>query len=213
MPHLNQQRATPRTGFTLLELVLALSVLAILIGLTWPSLMRFVGDQRLRDDVELVRSRAAAVRSSAIAERLTFQFRYEPGGTRYLILPYERPLTGRQDENLDATSAGSIDDKLRVRDYELDEGNRFSAAAPSPLGSTSQPPLTEQISQDWLALFGGEATLAQTTWSEAILFKPDGSATDTEFFVVDDDGRYQRIAVRGLTAAVSSGPVQQEDRR
>lgn len=207
-----RNREAKRAGFTLLELVLALSVLAILVGLTWPSLMRFVGDQRLRDDVELVRARTATVRSSAIAEGLTFQFRYEPGGTRYIILPYERPLTSEPAGTDGATSPGGIDDKLRVRDYELDEGNRFESTAPSRISGSSQPAATEQLSQDWLALFGGDAILAQATWSEAILFEADGSAGDAEFFVVDEEGRYQRIAVRGLTAAVSAGRVEQEDR-
>ena len=45
--------------------------------------------------------------------------------------------------------------------------------------------------------------LAVISWSEPVLFFPDGSATDTEIELNNVDGRTVQLCVRGLTGAAS----------
>ena len=78
---------------------------------------------------------------------------------------------------------------------------------------TSQTVTTERLAEDWLTDFGAPVTLADVSWAGAILFRPDGTAGDASFVVVDAAGRYQVLSVRGLTAAVSIGPIERERRR
>ncbi len=201
--------AGPRQAFTLLELTLALAVLAVVIGLTWPALLRFVAEQDLKEDVAKVRAQLSATRMLAIEEGITYQFRFEPQKQRFIVLPYERPL-GQQAAN-PATGA-AVSPAQSVQVFELGEDLRFLSEPPGPLGSPT-PVVAERLTENWLRLFGGDTTLAQAAWSPAILFLPDGTAQDAMLVVADDDGRYQQVDVRGLTGAVYVGPVEREDRR
>jgi prepilin-type N-terminal cleavage/methylation domain-containing protein len=194
-------------GFTLWELVLALAVLAMLIGMTWPAVTQFMGEQRLKEDVATVRTELGATRSRAIRNGVTFQFRFEPGGRQFIVLPSERPVSMTAAAASQETSATtSIDPEVQVRTFQLVEGNRFEVNDPQR-GSLGLAVATEKLTQDWLELFGGGSTLAQVNWSPAILFNADGTSQDAVFFVLDEEGRYQQVSVRGLTAAVSIGPV------
>ena len=55
-----------RDGFTLWELVLALAVLAMVVGMTWPAVTRFIGENRLKEDTAELRNQLASTRSRAI---------------------------------------------------------------------------------------------------------------------------------------------------
>jgi hypothetical protein len=195
-------------------LTLALAVLAVVIGLTWPALLRFVGEQDLKDDVSEVRARLASVRMLAIEEGIAYQFRFETQGRRCLILPYERPLGSGENSGTAGSSSSTlqISPSQAVQVFELGADHLFLPEPRGPLGSPT-PVVAERLSEEWLRLFGGDATLAQGNWSPAILFMPDGTAQDASLVVVDEEGRYQSLSVRGLTGAVYVGPVEREDRR
>ena len=72
-------------GFTLLELMIVLAILAMLIAVAWPSLrrplMRSAAQQAARQLVrDLARARMAAIDSGQIVA-----LRFEPGGPRYVV--------------------------------------------------------------------------------------------------------------------------------
>jgi prepilin-type N-terminal cleavage/methylation domain-containing protein len=202
-------RPALRAGFTLLELVIALAVIAVLAGLAWPYLLRFSAEQTLRENVEAVRARLALTRYSAMDSGLAWQFRYEPQGRRCLVLPQDRPLGANPGSG--STATGTVEFPAEL--LELAEGLRFLPNAPGPIALTSQAVTTERLSEDWLTQFGAPASLAQIGWASAILFQPDGTGDDATLVVVDKDGRYQTLSVRGLTASVSVGPIERERRR
>lgn len=198
-------------GFTLWELVLALAVLAILVGLTWPTVTRFVGENRLKEDTGTLRNHLASTRSRAIRNGVTFQFRFEPGGRRYVILPLERPA-GVASPSAGGSSPSVMDPEMQVQVYQLAEGNRFEVHDPEAGSALASSVLTERLSEDWVQLFGGSSELARVTWSPAIQFGADGTSEDVYFFVQDEEDRYQQITVRGLTSAVSIGDLHKERR-
>lgn len=201
---LNQRRS----AFTLLELVLALAVIAAVLGLAWPVLMRFSAEQALKENVEAVRARLARTRLSAMNSGLSYQFRFEPNGRRCLVLPNERPSGSG-----DATGTASTGESEHPAELiELTEGLRFLTAPPGP-AAQSQAATTERLPEDWLTAFGAPASLAEVAWATPILFLPDGTADDGSLVVVDKDGRYQELTVRGLTATVSVASIQRERRR
>lgn len=207
-----------RAAFTILELVLALAVIAAVMGLAWPVMLRFSAEHALKDGVEQVRSRLARTRLLTIESGLTHQFRYEPGGRRCLVMPFERPLGtpagGTSSANATTTAAGSTGTSPQPRALvlELTEGLRFLSSPPGPVALT-QPETAERVSEDMLSMFGAPTSLAQIGWSKAVVFKPDGTSKDTTFVVADAGGRYQVLSVRGLTGAVSVGPIERERRR
>lgn len=198
-----------RGAFTLLELVLALAVMAAILGLAFPVLMRFSAEHTLKENVEAVRARLARTRLSAMNSGLTWQFRYEPNGRRCLVLPQQRPLSS--PDSGDAAVDGNTEAIAEL--LELAEGLRFLPSPPGPAALTSQSTTTERLAEDWLTAFGAPASLAEVGWAGAILFMPDGTAQDASLVVVDDDGRYQVLSVRGLTAAATVEPIERERRR
>lgn len=206
---------TVRAAFTLLELVLALAVIAALVGLAWPVMIRFAGEQSLKRDVDAVRARLARTRLTAMESGLTFQFRYEPDGRRCLVLPAQRPLddpqetAGRSASPLSQPAAHTPAPRALL--LELDEGHRFLSAPPGP-AAFAQPEAVERIPDDWLTAFGASPRLAEVAWGPAIRFAPDGTAQDASFVIADEEGRFQVLRVRGLTAAVYVGPVERERR-
>lgn len=212
MFRLSPERSRPsRQGFTLWELVLALAVLAILIGLTWPVVTRFVGENRLKEDTASLRNQLGSTRSRAIRNGVAFQFRFEPGGRRYVVLPLERPV-GAVSTSLSGSSSPVTQSELLVQAWQLAEGNRFAVQDPQAGLNLASTAITERLTQDWLELFGGNSQLAQVNWSPAIQFRPDGTSDDVYFFVEDEEGRYQQVTVRGLTSAVSIGDLYKERR-
>src|SRR6185437_3581200 len=74
-----------RSAFTLLELLLALSVLVAVAAITWPALERPLASQRLRRAAEQVRTQWIKARTKAISTGETYSFRYEPDTARFRV--------------------------------------------------------------------------------------------------------------------------------
>ena len=68
------------------------------------------------------------------------------------------------------------------------------------------------ISDDFLMGLPGSLELSSVSWSQPILFYPDGTAVSAAFNVVDTKKQFVRISVRELTGAVSVDQIRQETR-
>ena len=78
-----------QAGMTLLELVLVLAILAIMAGLSVPLLNSYLRQEELRRNVTEVRTLTASARIKSLDTGLIYQFRFEPEGRWFVILPYE----------------------------------------------------------------------------------------------------------------------------
>ena len=187
-----------RRGYTFVELLLVLALLAVLAGMAWPSVLRFSNEQTIKEAGERVRSELDRTRFRAIDEGVTYQFRYEPNGRRYIAVPAEREGA--------ATPTGSATPPAptyAVASGEISEGLTFQ---PAP-GTT---PTGELVTADWLAGLPESALLAQTRWSSPILYRPDGTGTTASFWLIDEDRRYIKLSVRELTGMATAGPLRTE---
>jgi prepilin-type N-terminal cleavage/methylation domain-containing protein len=198
-----------RTGLTLLEILLALGVIAILATLAWPSVMRLHGEQQIVDSAEKVRALVATARVHAIESGLAYQFRYEIGGNHFLVIPFEKEFEGIDTRTQGAGTAEGLG-RFSKAGGNLPEGVTFAKSKDS--SSVSTIGAGQQLSSDALNGLPGADKLSGLSWSGPVIFQPDGSSTDVEFSVVDR--RNQRIAlrVRGITGAVAAGRLQLEDR-
>ena len=179
-------------------MVLALSVLAAVAVITWPAVQRVYVDYVVKEGAEQVRSLLAGARAHAINSGLAYQFRFEPGGRRYVLIPYEREFAPQGGLTSGTTTSST---GLLVESHRLDE--RLTFGSLDPLGGV------EQVSADFFAGLPDAAELAGISWSMPIVFFPDGSAYDAGLIVVDQKGNSVPIVVRGLTGAPTIGPVQQ----
>jgi prepilin-type N-terminal cleavage/methylation domain-containing protein len=177
---MNRRRS--QRGYTLLELLLVLGILLVLAGLAFPGVMRIYGRHQFQTVVEDVRAHLAASRLRAIDTGVVYQFSYEPNGQRFSVTPFEA-AEGNSLPTLEGT---------------LPESFRFETTDNDQTSSTPQ------------SITGASTTDASTMSNEVIiLFVPDGSATEAALDVVDEENRFVRLSVRGLTGAVTVGGVQQ----
>lgn len=212
-------------GFTLLEMILVVAVLALLLAVTWPTLRRpmtrSVTQQAAR---QLVRD-LARTRLSAIETGQTLVLRYELGGGRYTVEPAE-PVTDDAGSSRDTPRGGpssgrwqsgpapdSAQDGTISVEYQLDQDVVFADPAQEvevefPAGSTLGNMLREQYQETQEVTTRLDRTAGDPELSAPIRFYPTGRAENAEFLLRGPDEYRVTVTLRGLTGAVSVGPVQ-----
>ncbi len=184
-------------GFTLLEILVVLSLLAVLIGITWPTLRGFIAEQEIERNRLQVWEDISRARIWAIDSGQAYQVRYEPYGRNYIVLPYDQPP---------AAASETATQQTLILSGELSEYCTFASSNVSPSGLSEDPP-TSRISDEWLASFPNSSQLAEAAWSSPIVFYPDGSATEMQWLIIDEDDRSTSISVRALTGVVTTGRI------
>lgn len=193
-----------RAAFTLLELVLVLSVLGVIIGISWPSVVQYMADEAIRESAQSVQAEAAGTRIKAIDTGLTYQFRYEPNGRRFAVIPFDPP------QNIDSTATPSPTNpghgEFPVQSGQIAETCRFLA----PDDGLFRSAAVERLPREMFANLPDAFDLAATAWAPPVLFFSDGTATDATFRIVDEGKRSIGVSVRGLTGTVSTEPLERE---
>ncbi len=208
-----QRRETLPQGITLMEMLLVLAILGVVAAISYPSLHRFMADQKIEEATAMVRAHMAATRNKAIDAVLIYEFRYELGGNKFLVIPHEPDQV--QSAGVDAQGQVASGDSLYRFAAVLRPGVTFALpnSGLEKLGvavvETPVPVADWQI--QGLTLPDG-SDLGGAKWSDPILFYPDGSAADSKLRLEDETGHIMEITVRGLTAAVSATPVVEETR-
>lgn len=180
-----------RRGVTLIEVILVVTLLTAMAALSYPSIDRMLIQISMSEAVSPVRNHLAGSRIRALDAGLTWQFRFEPGGRRYVVVPYEfDEIEG--DEQQQQTQ---IDLLPRVSG-QLPEGYSFT-------GADEATSTTEALDERAVSGLIDEKKLVETTWSSPLLFYSDGTATTASFDVVDLALRSRRLSVRSLTGSVS----------
>jgi hypothetical protein len=176
--------------------------------------MRYVRERTIREQAHVVRIELAATRRRAIDSGLNYQFRYEPNGRRFLVLPHDRPDVGSGSNSSGETAAAqAASDGIEVVSGELTGSCRFGVLkAQNALTSAEQAVFTERLPEEWLALVPDSQGLRETSWAPAICFYSDGTADNATVTVLDTDDRRIEITVRGLTGTIEAGPIRQERR-
>ncbi len=200
----DESRRDLRGGFTLLELVVVLMVIVAIISLTWPQLMRFTREQQLREWSSQVRADLAGARIKAIENGLVYQFRYEPGGRWFAVLPHDRPDAGN-------TTADSAAGKTML------EAAR-SGGAPATLAQLPEDlnfrfldgQRTEELSPEWMKLLPTSEALGRVSWSTPILFHLDGTCDSATVVLENRQQHSQTLTLRGLTGGITTGAVVKE---
>ncbi|MDA0587806.1 MAG: type II secretion system protein [Planctomycetota bacterium] len=175
----------PRSGFTLIEVLLVVAIMMTMVGLAWTPLLRSWGDHRLKAATEDVRSTLAGTRIQALENDATWQFRYEPGGNHFVRVPYQTAETEGTSVVFGRMSL------ILPAGMTFSENNSAGIARSEPLTALDVQGLAD----------AGELT--GLPWSQPILFYSDGTATEVMFQVIDDQAGEMTVSVRDLTGAVS----------
>jgi hypothetical protein len=179
--------------------LLVLGVLVLVVGMTWPSLERLHAHHRLRQAADLVAVRLSAGRVRAVESGMIYQFRYEPGGRRFLLVPYdpEAPLESGEVASTEAATprarriAGKLPDVCR-----FEGGNSFNDKGTA-------------IPEEWLSGLPDAGDYLDGLWSDPVLFHPDGTATTFEVIIRGRKNTEQvKLSLRSLTGAVTISSVE-----
>lgn len=194
-----------RSAFTVLELILVLTIIVALAALSWPRVSGFLQRESVMSDVETVRQVLDRARVDAIEDGMIYQFRYEPSGKKFVLLPYELLQASGQDPNSKETDPGTSIDVKQAIVFELSEECSFY----NPTSLTGEPIAVERLPEPWLELIQNGTQHRDTSWASPILYSPDGSATDDVVVIADEDQRYISLTVRGLTGVVTTSRLAQ----
>lgn len=192
----NLQRTTredPRRGFTLIEMLLVLGLMVVLLGIAYPSLSRLRLEQQLKQGAELVRLQMKQARLHALESGLEYQFRFEPGGQRFIVVPAEYSAVQAQ-QAVNQQSGNSAPKAVYWKTLGQFQSKVNFSKNSSANGLRPQP-----LPQDFLAGFDKPDELSRVNWSSPLIFRSDGSAQDFAVEIEDLNGTYLTLSVRGIT--------------
>jgi hypothetical protein len=191
-----RSRLALRSGLTLVEVCLVLALLVVIAALAAPLMEGAISHAALHGGGDLVRSAWAKARLAAMENGQIYVFRFEPNGSRYQVITFERLALPESNalaaENPDAVPEPA--DLLRLRQARLPEGVTFHAG---DVASSSQ---VEAVVGD---LSGGP-------WSQPILFNADGTTSDASLVLTNDREQSLRLTLRGLTGTATIGDAELE---
>lgn len=214
-----QDDVRPR-GFTLLELLIVLVLLAFMVAMTWPLLRKPLQRSLTQQAARQLRKDLAQARLNAIESGRTMAIQYELDGGKYRIAPADA-VSG------DDSSAATLEDERNstagrnngegsriqlVIHGELEDGVVFGDPAAIeqtdfPSGSTLGSMLADEMAETEEVEPLVEQLGRETSWSPAALIYPTGRADNTTFLLLDPKNYMVTITLRGLTGAVSIGPL------
>lgn len=188
-----------RHGYTLLELLIVLAILAAIVGLAWPAVHRLSETGRLQDAARQLRIQLLEARLDAIESGSVRFFRYQPGTSAYEVASSSDFATGDQ-LGLITPSDAVNDSGPSNRDLNDDTSSQRELPDEIVFFDPNAGAAIE-FAGDLAGAGAGEA------WSAPIVFYPNGRTLNahlrlgTPNYAVD-------LTLRGLTGSVTVGEVQ-----
>lgn len=186
-----------------MEVLLVMVVLVVLASISVPMLQNVILSHQLEKSVEDVRDELTKTRLRAIDSGRIYAFYYEPEGTNYIVIPFEPDeLESLSSSNLQSDRTGTLHGSQHAG--TLREGQRFLQQLVNGRSEVARLP------KEWLSGFENSFQLAEKNFAAPILFYPDGSASEAQLEIVDDNKQKMRLFLRGLTGAVTVSAVERE---
>ena len=183
------------SGFTLLELLFVVAILVLMSALAAPTVLKQMREIRVAQAAESLRETISRSRTYALDAGIDYQFRYEPNGRNFVVLPLE----------LETIDPGSAVDHFESPNYvrltgQLNDGLRLQA-------NNNESPTLETLEAAWFGELDNALQLSQAVWSLPVIFRFDGTADDAGFQVTTDEQLTADLSIRGLTGSVSVSRV------
>jgi type II secretory pathway pseudopilin PulG len=199
-------------GYTLIELLLVVGILMICAAMVAPSVLGMVASYHLKEGIQKVQAALAATRVHAIDATSTYQFRFEPGGRHFLAIPTDTEVLNSPGSILGADGL-SIAPQMFEAGMLPETVSFQSVVSSAPTPETA--PLPAGNDPGWTGALGkvpDAHDFASVAWSEPISFRPDGTATDATFLVMDSRGVGYRFTIREVTGEIFVHPFESETR-
>jgi prepilin-type N-terminal cleavage/methylation domain-containing protein len=203
-----------RPGYTLLELVIVMAILASLTAIAWPRVRPMMRRSSLREAALQLKADFAEAREQAVLRGKVWEFRLHSGTSHYTIRP-QGPVTAPASSSVNQLAA--FDDRLPSSQPVIQDQAASARELPDGAIFPSQPASSDQAQRtsSWKPeTIEREADdLLVPSLSDGVLaaqFFPDGRVTEAVIELKQRETR-ESIAVRlrGLTGGVTIGSVEQ----
>ncbi|MEP3478905.1 MAG: type II secretion system protein [Fuerstiella sp.] len=191
----------PTAGFTLLELMIVVSVMVLLVAIVTPSIVSMRREAWIGEQADEVRELMSRSRQFAVDQGIDYTFHYELGGNHAVVLPAENEEDSSEATNESGQSA--VAEEYDRALLELPEELKMR----TPEGVEEQ---SESIDQTRFGSLVGNQ-LEDKRWSRGIKFRFDGTSEDFELRLHDDNDLSCNVTLRGLTGSVRTTQVYTED--
>lgn len=185
----------PRVGYSLVELLIVLAVLALMAGLTLPALRGPLEKSRLRGAGRQMQATLAKARSLAIRTGREHWLTYEIDGPAWRIEAKPEPIDAVDDVasvlGQPSAEAPATPEIVMVREGDLPAGVVFSdQGAITDIDEFAEPDVTLEPQTE--------------KWSEPIRFKPNGRSEDATIRIAGTRDFVTEVRLRGLTGIAKS---------
>jgi len=173
-----------RSGFTLLELVLVVTLVTVIFALSYPSIDAMYGSYKVTAATDSIRRVMLLARSHAIEEGRPYRLAVVMEGSHYRLAP-DQPSYWQG-----GTPAG---EQALVLADSLPKGVRFH------LGQQAQPQAADRPDS-----YASAADVSSDAWTPLVTFLPDGTASQDLALVLQVRGtRPAALNLRALTGNLS----------
>lgn len=194
-----QSHQVHRKAVTLIEVLLVLTVLAMLAAVAYPALDRPMADQRLRKAADKVRTAWAKARVDAMSSGETFVFRCTLDADEYTIEAQAGP---ESVSSMTSSNAGQFDDTSVETTEPLSSKTRKLPRDVRFVDGEVEFDTRATILADSADETGGDLT---GDCLEPILFYPDGTTSTATLTLESKYERRIELSVRGLTGVITVG--------
>lgn len=194
------------TGFTLIEVMLVLTLIVILSSATMPSLRGFAGSTRLKSSASAIRDMLHFARDIAITEGTTYLVVFDLDQNRYWLASSETFVVSDLTASLGANGSNAIN-QTEVRSSELSQPavSRTSMI----LGIPQEP--NHNISLSQMVINHNSQTRHIHSGIDYIYFSPTGSSEELILYLQDQDANVVSISVEAASARVRIQDVGAEE--
>ena len=192
-----------RSGLTLLEMMLVLSLMVMVYAMVSPRLAGTVAGRRLRYAAEEVRTAWAKGRTRAMRSGEIQKFLYLPASRNYLIVPASDTPEGEMTYELASTAlaamAGAIDDQ-QVQ-------NQWDQLQAAGIAVGRLPVAVTFLDQALAPAVGVSAVMPSSSPDGigAVVFRPDGTSSNSVVWVTNENDEAIPVQVRGITGMATVG--------
>lgn len=209
-----------RNALSLLEILLVLMLLAILFALTIPRLTGFTLRNELTSAAQQVQSTLTQARNEAMRSGIPMAVMYQPlsGLYGWATMPMDQATTQsfQTTQSILIQSAALEQTQLRAADLGGESTTRNIKRLPGDVmfvdcsrqnaaNDTRNVPSMASSGTANFPAGAGDTTAAMAL--PAIVFQPDGTATDSLLVLSNVDGEQIAILVRGLTGVTKTSEV------
>ena len=202
------KRFTSGRGFTLLEVMLVLTLIVILSSIAMPSLRGFSASARLNSSAASIRDMLNFARDMAITERTAYLVVFDLSQNRYWLASSETFSVS----DINASLGRNASNTVNQTEIQSSESSQPSISRTSTILGIPQE-LNHNISLAQMVTNHDSQTRQINSGVDYIYFSSTSSSEDTNLYLQDHEGKTVSITVEAASARVRIQDVGAEESR